>query len=1326
MKTSLINKASRRLILALAFVGFATFLFVGNKPQTTPAEGKALPLNADHRGLISENQLPLAEKAGTGVQPLTAGSPDRQTAAAAALDELSNTEQQSLWTAFSEARREVRPIPEHWAEREENQGYDFYALHPKQHLTTRFGAQGVQIVSSDRTYTEADAQQAGTAWQANMRLLTFAGQEVPTGALPEKSDELSSRVEYCHQPDITEWFDNGVEGMEHGYTIAARPAHLSDGEPVSLTVAVDGLTVAQQTSDDDTSSVLFMDGDRDVLSYSKLLVVDALGNQLPATMEATDSGVLLAYNDTHAVYPVTVDPLIGNEAAKLGRAAIVETEAGDQFGISVAISGDTAIVGADGDDDGGVDSGCAYVLTRDADSWTVQAKLIASDATAGDQFGSSVAISGETVVVGAPLNSENGAESGSAYVFTRSGTTWSQQAKLPASDVAAGDHFGCSVAISGDTVVVGSYLDYTDAGSVYVFVRSGSSWTQQTKLGKNISSGDDYFGTSVAISGETMVVGAPGDDDGGTNSGRVYLFSRSDTTWTQLAELTASDAAAGDEFGGSVAISGTTIVIGASGNGDAGADTGSAYVFYRARIGSWRQQAKLTASDAEAGDQFGTSVAISDDSIVVGARYDDESGENSGSAYVFTRVVSTWSQLAKLIATDAAADDGFGGSVAISDDSVVVGAMESDSFGADSGSATIFTRANSTWSQQVNLTQTNVAPGDYFGSSVAISGDSVVIGASGDDDGGSSSGSAYVFTFTNSIWSQQAKLVADDAESWDFFGRSVSISDDSVVIGADGDDNGGSAYVFTRNGSSWSQQDRLIASDATDYSRFGYAVAISGDSVVIGAHGNDDDLGGLIDLAASAAYVFIRSGSAWYEQAKLIADGVEASDYFGHSVAISGDSVVIGAKLGDGDGGETESGAAYVFTRTNSIWSQQAKLNAVDAAASDFFGYSVAISGDSIVIGALGDNDGGGSSGSAYVFTRSGSSWPQQAKLTASDAAASDYFGKSVAISGDSVVIGAYGDDDGGDGSGSAYVFTRSGSSWPQQAKLTASDAAAGDYYGISVAISGNSVVIGTDGDGSVSGAYIYRLTSPPTTLTVFDSLGEKVLNNSAARSFAAQLETYEDYTFRLQNTSEGDAGELALDIQSVSLGGPESSQFSLTVPDISSTADLASGESLYLTITFNPTGGSGLRDNATVSITSNDPNQPIYSFSLSGFALSGAADADSDGMTDWAEYALREHGFVWDETQSSKVENFYEMASAAGLYTQDEAAAVEGSASIVDVDPETQTAGIVIELDESLDLETFEPIPIDPANLSVDGDGNIRVEVDAPDGKKFFRAQFK
>jgi hypothetical protein len=348
----------------------------------------------------------------------------------------------------------------------------------------------------------------------------------------------------------------------------------------------------------------------------------------------------------------------------------------DNFGHSVAMDGNTIVAGVPYDDTGPyADAGSVYVYTRTGDRWRQQDHLVASDGQAQDWFGYAVSISGDTIVVGAYGDDAKGSQSGSAYVFIRSGGSWSQQDHLVADDGTMNDGFGNSVAISGDTIVVGAAADSTgaasQAGSAYVFVRTGSSWIQQDHLVAADAETDDWFGTSVAIDRDSIVVGAPGEDTGGVLAGSAYVFARTSGTRSQQKQLFAPDTQPVDRFGHSVAISGQIIVVGAyADDTSAGNDTGSAYVF-----GAWGEQDHLVVDDAESGDHAAYSVAIDGDRIVVGTPSDDTAaGSRAGSAYVFARTDGVWSQQGHLFADGAASDDRLGNSVAISGDNIVVGA----------------------------------------------------------------------------------------------------------------------------------------------------------------------------------------------------------------------------------------------------------------------------------------------------------------------------------------------------------------------------------------------------------------------------------------------------------------------------------------------------------------------------------------------------------------------------------------------------------------------------------------------------------------------------
>ena len=381
-------------------------------------------------------------------------------------------------------------------------------------------------------------------------------------------------------------------------------------------------------------------------------------------------------------------------------------------------------------------------------AWLEQDKLIASDGGDSDNFGSAVSLSGDYAIIGVYRDDDSGNDSGSAYVFKRTDTNWIQQAKLTASDGADSDIFGFSVSIDGDYAVVGAPYDDDahgeDSGSAYIFARSGTTWSQQVKILSSDNAADDQFGYCVSINGDYAVIGAPKNDGNAEDSGSVYVFKRTDTNWIQQAKLTASDGANSDFFGNSVSFDGAYAIFGAMGDNDNGEASGSAYVFKREDT-TWIQQAKLLPSDGEGMDLFGYSVSIDREYAVIGAHFDSDYGLFSGSAYVFKREDTTWTQQAKLLPPDGDGMDLFGTSVSIEGTTAVIGSVYDDDNGFDSGSVYVYTNTDTTWTLQEKLLASDGADSDHFGASVSIDGYSIIIGASLDDCNAENSGSAYVF-----------------------------------------------------------------------------------------------------------------------------------------------------------------------------------------------------------------------------------------------------------------------------------------------------------------------------------------------------------------------------------------------------------------------------------------------------------------------------------------------------------------------------------------------------------------------------------------------------
>ena len=416
---------------------------------------------------------------------------------------------------------------------------------------------------------------------------------------------------------------------------------------------------------------------------------------------------------------------------------------------------------------------------------------------------------------------------------------------------------------------------------------------------------------------------------------------------------------------------------------------------------------KIVASDRGDGDYFGNSVAISGDYVIVSAYQEDHdtTGGNplsdAGSAYIFKNNAGTWSEVQKIVASDRGASDWFGRSVAISGDYTIVGAFYEDHnttggvFLNNAGSAYIFKNNAGTWSEVQKIIALDRGSNDFFGISVAISGDYAIVGANQEDEdetGGntlSNAGSAYIFKNNTGTWSEVQKIVASDRGVNDIFGISIAISGDYAIVGAIYEDedttggnpltNPGSAYIFKNNAGTWSEAQKIVASDRGANDAFGISVAISGDYAIVGANQEDEDeTGGNTLSNAGSAYIFKNNTGTWSEVQKIVASDRGVNDIFGISIAISGDYAIVGAIYEDEDttGGNplTNPGSAYIFKNNAGTWSEAQKIVASDRGANDAFGISVAISGDYAIVGAFQEDEdttGGNTlsdAGSAYIF----------------------------------------------------------------------------------------------------------------------------------------------------------------------------------------------------------------------------------------------------------------------------------------------------------------------------------------------------------------------
>ena len=386
---------------------------------------------------------------------------------------------------------------------------------------------------------------------------------------------------------------------------------------------------------------------------------------------------------------------------------------------------------------------------------------------------------------------------------TATQVSYSLQAKLFGKRV-EGDLFGGPMALDGDTAVVGDTEAGTGTGQgAYVFARTAGRWVERAKLTPHVHEKVRDFGTAVAISGDTIVVGADGDNSVLPQAGAAFVFVRNDEgAWIQQAKLVASNPARMALFGNAVDIDGDTIIVGAPGTvGASGThySAGSAYVFVR-RDEAWSQEAQIFPSDGRSNNYFGQSVAVSQGTAIVGAITNHDAFA-SGSAYVFTRTDSgAWLEDVRLAPDEVGAFDYFGYKVAIDQDTAIVGSRLADADGIDSGAADVFVRSAGQWSQQARMMGTDVGSFDSFGSGVAVAGNTAIVGAGGHDDSVVDSGAAYVFVRTDGAWAQVAKLITEDTSSL-YFGSYVAISGDTAAVAAPGEDDSrgvdvGAVYVF--------------------------------------------------------------------------------------------------------------------------------------------------------------------------------------------------------------------------------------------------------------------------------------------------------------------------------------------------------------------------------------------------------------------------------------------------------------------------------------------------------------------------------------------------
>ncbi|RYD49185.1 MAG: hypothetical protein EOP85_02135, partial [Verrucomicrobiaceae bacterium] len=741
-------------------------------------------------------------------------------------------------------------------------------------------------------------------------------------------------------------------------------------------------------------------------------------------------------------------------------------DAGDgaaAYSYSIARHGDWMAMGFESSRS---NQGCVYLFMREGGQWKRNSKLTATSPATDDLFGKSVAMSSDTLVIGSPGEDDNGTNVGKIYIYTRSGTAWNLTVAHNGIFEEPQSGMGTSVAIEGNMIVAGAPGTSTSTGvaggRVHVFEK-GASWTRTKALSATGIAVGDMHGWSVAISGGVIVAGAPGDDSMAFNAGCVYVHQKVGSLWGET-KLLASDNSIGNYFGECVGISGSTIAVGAA-NWDFSANatnTGAIYIFGPGG-GGWVQQRRLHHSNPEVGDYFGGRFSLSGDKLVA-AVY-------RGSVPVFVKDSGgTWIQSADLYPSLAMTAPPL--SALVLGNEIVV-----TSFGL----ASMLRLDGGSWQPAEPVRLGNAGLGSRFGNSVAVEGNLAAIGMTTISVSGTTQGGVCILLErTGSTWKPKGsgQLVPGTSETSGRFGCAVDISNGSVAVGACHEEGRrGGAYVFDPAVGGGYIRTRLTNTSGAQHDAFGYSLSLHEGRLVVGSPGatvsgmGEAGIAMVFDRSAAGIWSFNNLlqaqaiGSFW----SVVSDASESS-HFGYSVAVLGNRIVIGAPLADATGpARQDVGKVYVYSYTanSNTWSPTIPLTPDPGDTGGWFGCSVSLNADYIVIGASGGSYDlwtypivGDRKGKVFIFGQGYIFWELRAEIQASPASvAPDNFGHSVAIDDrNRIIVGA---PQSGASSGKAYLYHGSGSSWTQD-QMIAPDAGTGVFrFGYSVAIDGDTLVCG-------------------------------------------------------------------------------------------------------------------------------------------------------------------------------------------------------------------------------------------------------------------------
>jgi len=1004
----------------------------------------------------------------------------------------------------------------------------------------------------------------------------------------------------------------------------------------------------------------------------------------------------------------------------------------EQQGSSVAISGNTAVVGSplyDSDPLTGLDTGAVKIY--DTLSGKLLHQLLSPAGTAFSYFGQAVAIAGSKVIVGSGAPVDGHPYAGCVYVYDMaSATPTVPLLTLENPDPADYDLFGHSVAVEGNRVVVGAWLDdagAVDSGTAYIYdLSSPTPGNPIFTLANPSPAANDCFGVAVAISGARVAVAAYQEDTGAPKAGRVYVYNlQSGTPVIPFLALSKPSPEPNDCFGNAVAFAGNRILVGVESGNAGGINSGSVLEFNLASGTPGTPVRTLNNPIPQENGYFGTSVSLSGDQAVVGAYRDDTGAPNAGTCYAYNLAGGTPGvPIAALRKPSPADSDYFANAVAISGTRILVAAFLDDTGELEGGASYVFDLSSGTPGTPVStLANPRGDSLDRFGAAVAIDGDLVVVGAPGSDAGASGAGRVSVHDLSASKPTTVMTYLDDPAPAVDEgFGGAVAVSGRFVVVGAAGDDGGaddaGRVYVYDLSSLPVTAPYCVIPNPAPAAGdRFGNSVAISGSTVVIGAALDD---AGATD--SGSVYVFdLASPNPAVPVRTLANPGPAVDDGFGGSVSIWGTRVVVGAAKDDS--GAANAGIAYIFNLAGGTPSVPVHtLLNPDPQADDSFGIAVAISVGRVAVGASGDDTGAVNAGVAYVYDLDGAT-PASPKYTLLDPEplADDRFGHAVAVSDPRVLVGAYLKNTPTD-SGRSYSFDLS-SATPTVASAMQkkSTSISGDQFGAAVAISGVIVVVGAPSDNKTANdkgaAYVFGPAAPE--LAVEDAAEVELLtgDSSGFGPVAMGAGGGGSLTFAILNT-----GITALAINGISVVGGDASDFAIGTGG--SLSSVPADDDRSFTVNFNPSA-AGIRT-TTLRINSSDSDENPFDIVLTGQALSPEDDSDGDGLNDVAELRMASLGFNWEVPNPQLVAAFQATTSSAGFYQPGQVQALRMPPPALARNPVSGQSKLTLSFSRSSDFMHYQPLPLTAPQTVINAQGELEFTFSVPGNTAFLRLETK